>query len=102
MKYHFRVGRGKNIIVNGDETFEKLGLKILAEYKIDPDHLFLFEFSNGEATNSASPMGPFDDYREVAIDSKIKSRKLQVGEVMTLVYDYARDWSRKVKLVEII
>ena len=102
MKYHFKVGRGKNIIVNGDETFEDLGLKILAEYNIFPDHLFLFTFSNGEETNSASPFGPFDDYRDVAIDSKIKRRKMEVGEVMTFVYDYARDWTRKVKLVEIV
>ena len=102
MKYHFKVGRGKNIIVNGDETFEDLGLKILAEYHIFPDHLFLFTFSNGEETNSASPFGPFDDYRDVAIDSKIKRRKMEVGEVMTFVYDYARDWTRKVKLVEIV
>lgn len=102
MKYHFKVGRGKNITVDGDETFEDLGFKILIEYDIHPDHLFLFEFSNGEETNSASPFGPFDDYRDVAIDSKIKDRNMEIGEVMVLVYDYARDWTRKVKLVEII
>lgn len=102
MKYHFKVGRGKNIIVDGDETFEDLGLKILAEYNICPDHLFLFEFSDGKATNSASPFGPFDDDGDVAIDSKIKSRRLKNSEVMTFVYDYSRNWSRKVKLVEIV
>lgn len=102
MKYHFKVGRGKNITVNGNETFEALGLKILAEYNIVPDHLFSFAFSNGEETNSASPFGPFDDYRDVAINSKIKDRNLEIGEQMTMVYDYARDWTRKVKLVEIL
>lgn len=29
MKYHFRAGRGKNIIVDGDTTFEELGYEIL-------------------------------------------------------------------------
>lgn len=36
------------------------------------------------------------------IDSKIKDRNLEIGEVMTLVYHYSRDWTRKVKLVEIL
>jgi len=43
-----------------------------------------------------------DDYRDVRIDSKIKSGKLEVGETMTFIYDYSSDWSRKVKLVEIL
>lgn len=101
MKYLFRVGRGKKIIINANETFETLGHRILREYSIVPDHLFLFEFSNGETTNSASPFGPFDDFREVNIDSKIKDRNLMVGDELTLVYDYSRDWKRKVKLVDI-
>ena len=102
MKYHFRAGRGKNIIISDTKTFEDLGFAILREYHIDPDHLFMFEFSNGEETNSATPLGPMNDYRDVRIDSKLKSRKLEVGEAMTFIYDYSSDWSRKVKLMEIL
>lgn len=89
-------------MINGEETFETLGFKILQEYRITPDHLFLFEFSNGEEANSATPFGPFNDYRDVDIDTKIKSRNMEVGEVMTFVYNYFSDWTRKVKLVEIL
>ena len=63
---------------------------------------FMFEFANGEETNSATPLGPMDDYRDVRIDSKLKSRKMEVGDTMTFIYDYSSDWSRKVKLVEIL
>ena len=102
MKYHFRVGRGKNIMISGDETFEVLGFRILREYRIDPDHLFMFEFANGDATDSASPFGPINDgLGNVSIEMKIKDRKIDVGEIMTLVYDYSSSWTRKVKLVEI-
>ena len=102
MKYHFRAGRGKNIIISDTKTFEDLGFAILKEYHITPDHLFMFEFANGEETNSATLHGPMDDYRDVRIDSKLKSRKMEVGETMTFIYDYSSDWSRKVKLVEIL
>lgn len=101
MKYHFKVGRGKTIILNDTDTFTDLGFSILKEYRIWPDHLFMFEFENGEATNSATPLGPFNDYREVSIEAKLKSRHLVIGEVMTLIYDYSSDWTRKVTLVEI-
>ncbi len=101
MKYHFRVGRGKNIIIDGDATFRDLGLEILGEYGIMPDHLFLFEFSNGDATDSASPFGLMNDgLGNISVGMKIKNRKMDVGETMTFVYDFSRDWSRKVKLVE--
>ncbi len=103
MKYHFRVGRGKNVLISGNETFEDLGFKILREYHIEPDHLFMFEFANGDATNSACPFGPMhDDLGNVSIEMKIKDRKMDLGETMTFVYDFARDWTRKVKLVEIM
>ena len=103
MKYHFRVGRGKNIIVSGNETFEDLGFKILSEYGIEPDHLFLFEFANGDNTESASPFGPMHDgLGNVPIETKIKNRKMAVGETMTMVYDFSGNWTRKVKLVEIL
>lgn len=103
MQYHFRAGRGKNIIIDGDDTFEELGFRILAEYEIMPDHLFLFEFSNGDSTDSASPFGPMNDgLGNISIETKIKNRKMDVGETMTFVYDFSRDWSRKVKLVKIL
>ncbi len=103
MKYHFRVGRGKNIIVDGDTTFEELGFAILREYDIMPDHLFMFEFSNGDATDSACPFGPMNDgLGNIFIGMKIKDRNMDAGETMTFVYDYSSDWSRKVKLVEIL
>ena len=101
MKYHFKVGRGKTIILNDTDTFTDLGFAILKKYRIWPDHLFMFEFENGEATNSATPLGPFNDYREVSIEAKLKSRHLVIGEVMTLIYDYSSDWTRNVTLVEI-
>ena len=78
MQYHFRVGRGKNIIISDTKTFEDLGLAILRGYNIIPYHLFVFVFSNGDETNSASPLGYMDDYRDVQIDSKLKSRMLEV------------------------
>lgn len=103
MKYHFKAGRGKDIIISGNETFEELGFKILREYHIDPDHLFMFEFANGDATDSASPFGPMNEgLGNVSIEMKIKNRKMNVGETMTMVYDYSGNWSRKVKLVEIL
>ncbi len=103
MKYHFKAGRGKNIIVDGDATFEELGFAILKEYEIIPDHLFLFEFSNGDATDSACPFGPMNDgLGNISIEMKIRDRNMDVGETMTFVYDFSRDWSRKVKLVEIL
>lgn len=101
MRYHFRAGRGKNIIVDGAATFAELGFAILKEYQIIPDHLFMFQFSNGDTTDSACPLGPIDDgLGNVSIEMKIKDRKMDVGEIMTFVYDYSRDWSRKVKLIE--
>lgn len=101
MKYHFRAGRGKNIIIDGDATFEELGFAILREYGIMPDHLFMFEFSNGDATDSASPFGPINDgLGNISIEMKIKDRDMDAGETMTFVYDYSGNWSRKVKLVE--
>ena len=101
MKYHFKVGRGKTIVVDESDTFEQLGFVILESYHIDSDHLFMFVFSNGEETNSATPFGPMDDYRDVSIDAPIKSRKMKVGEIMTMEYDYGSNWKRKVKLVKI-
>ena len=101
MKYHFKVGRLKTIIVDENDTFEKLGNLILKAYHIDIDHAFLFVFSNGEETNSGTLFGPMDDYRDVAIDSQIKNRKMVVGEVITMEYNYFSNWKRKVKLVNI-
>ena len=104
MKYHFRAGRGKNIIIDGNDTFVELGFMILREYHIVPDHLFCFEFSNGDSTDSASPFGAFPDgmgMGNVSIETKIKDRKMDVGEEMTFVYDYSGDWTRKVRLLEV-
>ena len=99
MKYHFKFGHGKKVIINGNETFETLGYKILKEYGISSEHLFCFEFSNGDATNSASPLGPINDrLGNVSIETKIKDRNVEIGEVMTLVYDYSGDWAKKIKL----
>lgn len=101
-KYHFRAGRGKNIFIDGNATFEELGFAILKEYHIMPDHLFSFEFSNGDSTDSASPLGPINDgMGNVSIEMKIKDRKMMPDETMTFIYDYSSDWTRKVKLVEI-
>ena len=101
MKYYFKVGRMKPIKLSGNDSFEALGSAILDAYHIEQDHLFMFRFSNGDETNSASPFGPMDDYREVSIEAKIKNRNLQVGEDLIFEYDYSSDWKRKVKLVKI-
>ena len=100
MKYHFKVGRAKDIIISDSKTFENLGFEILKEYKKYPDHLFMFVFANGEETNSCSPFGPMEDDRDVRIDMPIKNRKIEVGEIMTFIYDYSCEWTRKVTLVE--
>lgn len=102
MKYHFRAGRGKNIFISGDATFEELGFAILEEYHIIPDHLFRFEFPNGDITDSACPFGPMNDgLGNISIEMKIKDMGMDIGETITFVYDFSRDWSRKVRLVEI-
>ena len=101
MKYYFKVGRAKSIAVNEDDTFENLGFAILEAYHIKPYHLFMFTFSNGEETNSATPIGPMDDYRDVPIDSPINHRGMKIDEVMTMEYDYGTNWTRKVRLVKI-
>ena len=102
MKYHFRAGRGKNIYIDDSSTFEDLGFAILREYDIDPDHLFLFQFENGDSTDSASPFGPMHDgLGTVPVDSPIKKRKMKTGETLVFVYDLGSEWTRKVKLVGI-
>lgn len=101
MKYYFKAGRAKSVAVDENDTFENLGFAILEAYHINSDHLFMFTFSNGEKTNSASPFGSMDDYRDVLIDSPIKRRGMEVGEVMTMEYDYGSNWTRKVRLVKI-
>ncbi|MBR6268256.1 MAG: hypothetical protein IKR28_08010 [Selenomonadaceae bacterium] len=101
MKYHFRAGREKNVTISENETFETLGFMILEAYKIYPDHLFLFEFENGDFTDSASPLGPMNDgIGNVPIETKIKDRNMEIGEEMKFVYDFSSNWSRKVKLIE--
>ena len=101
MKYHFKVGRAKNLVLDENDTFADLGFAVLDAYHIDSDHLFMFTFSNGDETNSVCPFGSMQDYRDVDADSPIKSRQMEVGEVMTMEYDYGSTWTRKVKLVEI-
>lgn len=101
MKYHFRAGRGKNVTINEDETFETLGFMILEAYEIFPDHLFMFEFADGDCTDSACPLGPMHDgLGNVPIETKIKDRHMEIGEEMRFVYDYSSDWSRRVKLIK--
>ena len=101
MTYYFRAGRSKNIVIDGEESFLGLGYAILRAYHIDCDHCFMFTFENGEETNSGTPFGAMDDYRDVNIDMRIAGRHMRVGETMKMEYDYAGDWSRKVTLVEI-
>ena len=102
MQYHFRVGRGKKLLIDENDTFMTLGFMILDEYGITPNHLFLFEFADGERTNSACPFGPMhDDLGNISIESKIKDMHLSVGDEMRFVYDFSRDWTRKVKLIEV-
>ena len=102
MKYHFKSGRGKKVVINGNDTFEKLGYEMLRQYHIDPEHLYCFEFANGDVTNSAAPIGTIDEWMSnVSIKTKIKDRKLEIGEEMILVYDYSRDWRKKIKLDKI-
>ena len=99
MKYRFKSGRGKKVVISGNETFEKLGYEMLKAYHIQPEHLYCFEFSNGDVTDSASPLGPINDgMSNVSIETKIKDRKMEIGEEMVLVYDYSGDWRKKVKL----
>ena len=103
MKYLFKFGRGKKVIVNGTDSFELLGLKALKEYRISPEHLFSFEFENGDMTDSASPLGPISDgMGNVSIETKIKDREMKIGESLTLVYDYSSNWSKKITLEEIL
>lgn len=103
MKYHFKFGRGKKLIVGEETTFMELGFAILSEYDMIPDHLFMFQFSNGDNTDSACPLGPMNDrLGNVSIETKIRDRNMAIGEVLTFVYDYSRDWSRKIRLVEIL
>jgi len=98
MKYRFKSGRGKKVVISENETFERLGYEMLREYNITPNHLYWFEFANGDMTNSASPLGPMNDgMGKVSIETKIKDRKLEIGEEMSLVYD-SGDWKKKVKL----
>ena len=101
MKYYFKVGRKKPIILSENDSLETLGIAILDAYQIEQDHLFMFTFSNGDETNSFSPFGPMGDYKDVSIEAKIKSRNLQVGEELIFEYDYMSDWTRKVKLIKI-
>ena len=76
---------------------------VLKEYHISPEHLFSFEFDNGDMTDSASPLGPISDgMGNVSIETKISERKMQVGETITLVYDYSSNWRKKIKLEEIL
>ena len=56
MKYCFKSGRGKKVVISGNETFEKPGYEMLKAYHIQPEHLYCFEFSNGDVTDSASPL----------------------------------------------
>ena len=99
MKYRFKFGRGKKVVVSENDTFETLGFKVLKEYHISPEHLFSFEFENGDMTDSASPLGSISDgMGNVSIETKIKDRKMEIGEILTLVYDYSSDWRKKVKL----
>ena len=101
MKYHFKVGRMKTIVVDGKDSFEKLGFAILDSYNIRLSHLFLFVFANGDETNSATLFGPMNDYRDVSMEATIESRNLEIGEAMTMEYDYSGNWKRKVKLIKI-
>ena len=99
MKYRFKFGRGKKVVISGNDTFETLGFKVLKGYHISPEHLFSFEFENGDMTDSASPLGPINDgMGNVSIETRIKDRKMEIGEALTLVYDYSSDWRKKVKL----
>ena len=98
MKYRFKFGRGKKVIISGNTTFESLGYKILRDYGIHPEHLYNFVFANGDITNSSSPLGPIDNgIGNVSIETKIKDRELEIGEEMMLEYD-SGDWTRKIKL----
>lgn len=99
MKYRFKFGRNKKVIISGNESFETLGYKILKEFNIRPEHIYCFEFSNGDVTNCASPLGPMSDgMGKVSIEMKIKDRKMEIGEEMMLVYGPSDDWKKKIKL----
>ena len=99
MKYRFKFGRGKKVTISGNESFETLGYEILHEYHIRPEHIYCFEFANGDATNCASPLGPMnDDMGNVSIETKIKDRKMEIGEEIMLVYGPSDDWKKKIKL----
>lgn len=83
MKYSFKFGRGKKVIISGSESFETLGYGILREYHIRPEHIYCFNFANGDMTNCATPLGPINDgIGNVSIETKIKDRKMEIGEEM--------------------
>lgn len=102
MKYRFKFGRGQKVIISDNKTFDDLGYAILKKYGITPEHLYSFRFSNGECTTSAMPFGFFGGFDDgmgtVPIETKLKDRKMEIGEVLILAYDYASDWEKKIKL----
>ena len=96
MKYRFDIGEGKKVIISGDETFESLGYEILREYGIKPDQLDRFMFADGDITNSISQLEQ-KGIGIVSIKTKIKDRKLEIGEDMILAYK-SPGWAKKATL----
>ncbi len=102
MKYHFKAGQ-KDIILDQDTaTFEELGFEILKAFNIYPSNVFEFEFEDGEFTKMAAVSGASDDDGQVELSSKIKDKGLEPGELFLFMYDYSNEWTRTVKLVEIL
>lgn len=99
MKYRFKFGRGNKVVLNDNKTFADLGFAILDIFGINPEHLFNFEFANGESTDSVTPFGTVvGGSGNVSILSKLKDRKMEIGETLVLVYDYSGNWEKRIKL----
>ena len=101
MKYHFKVGRDKQIVLDASQTFEDLCWAILKAYRIDPDHIFLIEFPNGEETDSGTPLGPMSGTGNIPLQTPLSDQDLKTGDVMTFYYNPSYEWSRKIRLMDI-
>ena len=101
MVYTFKVGRSKTVKMKANQTFNDLCLAILKAYNMYPDHIFYLIFENGEYSESSTPLGSMSGTGEVSLNTRLKDRKLQIGETITFAYNPSYEWTRKVKLIEI-
>jgi hypothetical protein len=99
----FRVTWGdiwRRIAIPSDHTLDDLVGWILKSVRFDSDHLYAFSYRNESGVTEqigAPDMGESPATDEVAIGDL----PLQVGEAMTLEYDFGASWTFTVKLEKI-